>query len=819
MREILIKLLGNIKQNFEYFSSIRDHLEKLITKLEELILFSFALNHEIQETSINKSISFLNTLFELFIILFQYNTNNSFTELYLNFYLKFLKKISKLNSKIADIFSKYFSHFYVKIYQILIEKKIEYVDKIRDSKISLKITKIIFKSLDKIDNDNFSRDISILELFNFLLVTKNNLFALSNDIFLDKVSSFISNIFKKIIHRGEKSDFSNREDILKILEILLSKMLEIAKFKDDLKDSIEYSQQIFYVNTLILCLKLVKIILKGVQEKSVVRFILNDKIKEKLTRVMIELSFWDNYSIVINSCQLFQLLWEKSLKIPNVGMRFNLQKIIEFLYIRRYQTYFDFLGEGEDSNIKLTVLEIITKSLNKLIDEHDFLIFAYINYDLTKINHNIISDLLNSISKYYTLTNRKFDYLKKIISITYLVSFNRVLTAFQHSDVSEFSNDFFKNSFLQNFQNLSDIWVEITKMINNGKFKKFKEKLIGIFKLKNLEPKAELKNEPVEVQAAYKKVAMSLANFLKYSDYIDINILYETIADNHDFSNLIMQEYCDTFDFRGMDIIRAYETLVSSFKLGGEPHQIYNIIMMFSKKFYNDNKDSEDFPYRTEDEVTTLAYSILILNTDLHNPNLTKHMTCEEFIKNNLATKLYDTFSVEIFKNIYKRISQDALKVANPRIGNFTKSEELFMILRSKILNSEKIAKNENIVDKLMNFEKYFHKNKSVSEVEQESYVDNILLFPSLILYENFSLGDLNLKELENHKNFQSTYYLLWEDLFYSFMSLPYKFYELKDANTLKILERVCEISKKIGQNECIDKLIVNILIINKNKF
>ena len=57
MREILIKLLGNIKQNFEYFSSIRDHLEKLITNLEKLILFSYDLNHEVKEESMKKSIS------------------------------------------------------------------------------------------------------------------------------------------------------------------------------------------------------------------------------------------------------------------------------------------------------------------------------------------------------------------------------------------------------------------------------------------------------------------------------------------------------------------------------------------------------------------------------------------------------------------------------------------------------------------------------------------------------------------------------------------------------------------------------------------
>ena len=52
--------------------------------------------------------------------------------------------------------------------------------------------------------------------------------------------------------------------------------------------------------------------------------------------------------------------------------------------------------------------------------------------------------------------------------------------------------------------------------------------------------------------------------------------------------------------------------------------------------------------------------------------------------------------------------------------------------------------------------------------------------------------------------------FFLWEDLFYYFMTMPYKFYEYGDDNTLEVLKFVCEISQKFNQKENIDKLIVS---------
>jgi len=110
-----------------------------------------------------------------------------------------------------------------------------------------------------------------------------------------------------------------------------------------------------------------------------------------------------------------------------------------------------------------------------------------------------------------------------------------------------------------------------------------------------------------------------------------------------------------------------------------------------------------------------------------------------------------------------------------------------------------------------------FEKCQTQTDQSDALSVENILNFPYLIIYENINIPEAYSTPFSHDEKFKSIYYLLWEDLFYSFMSLPYKFYEMNDANTLKILENICVISEKIGHKEYIDKLIVRIYLINPN--
>jgi Sec7-like guanine-nucleotide exchange factor len=65
-----------------------------------------------------------------------------------------------------------------------------------------------------------------------------------------------------------------------------------------------------------------------------------------------------------------------------------------------------------------------------------------------------------------------------------------------------------------------------------------------------------------------------------------------------------------------MEYDLALRKLLSKFRLPGESQQIERIIWEFSLSFYEQNKKTFD----NADELFPLAYSIIMLATDAHNP-------------------------------------------------------------------------------------------------------------------------------------------------------------------------------------------------------
>ena len=50
------------------------------------------------------------------------------------------------------------------------------------------------------------------------------------------------------------------------------------------------------------------------------------------------------------------------------------------------------------------------------------------------------------------------------------------------------------------------------------------------------------------------------------------------------------------------------------------------------------NRDSPTNPAKSADAVYILLYSIIMLSTDLHNPNVTNRMTADQFCRSNRGT-------------------------------------------------------------------------------------------------------------------------------------------------------------------------------------
>lgn len=913
IKKYLMNFLGNIKQDSKFYLYIRESIGNIQIKIEEIIIFinKILLNlrpknlENLEESDTNQIISVLNSLADFSIILFDTNSNNIFLNSAIGFFNKFVKSITKIKHKNTQILlSAFFHQKFVKIINIIINHKIEYVDKFKDSKLNFKLIELINNVIDLIIlRTNSKKDFEFLsknnslpnisEVFNYILISKTNIFSLNCYIFFENFSEVFYNIIKKLIFISKKFYLNSCiEEIKKVLNITLHKLMEISKIKDDLKNNLDEGQHEFYLDSLNLQIKLTKLLIKNFQQN----ILSDDEIKQKICKFLIELSFWDSLDVVDNTCKFFVLLWKISMKFDTF-MRSDLEKLISFIFLRRFKEYFDLIEkENEESSIRLSVIEILVNYLNILIREYNFVYLVYLNYDFSKIRNNILSDILRFCQNYYNLKGDNYSHLKTSITNLYLNIFDIIYSVFinenLNNDIEENVENLPKENkieidydMIKEIQTFQDFWHdEVMPMINseNSNFKKFNNKIVPLFGLNPIptihKKKSKTENEDnksnssisendelnnssnslnendkdnsfdssnsgkiekktnFNTKANYKKIAYTIAIMIKYSAFVDVNKLFEIFGNKNEFSGMIIKEYLNTFDFRNFDILKAYRIFVSTFKLTGESDTIYNIIVAFSEKYFKDNQKDENL--RSVDEVSTLAYSVLMLNTDLHDPNIKEHMTIEAFSKNVYSTKMFDHISKNYLDNIYKSLSTNGLKVPSLRLEDFSKSDELYDILKSKrnfISNKSEFCANDNEVDEsemfvadydIRNLNQFFVEMFNGNEIrkkEVEEFKESPLEMPKTKkiinfvlsnLCENFNTNDNSSNLVENNFNNQritkSIYYLLWEDIFYNFMGISGIFYEIKDQNLSLLIDKICLISQALNKKDFIDKLIVS---------
>ncbi|KAF5386877.1 hypothetical protein D9615_001681 [Tricholomella constricta] len=157
--------------------------------------------------------------------------------------------------------------------------------------------------------------------------------------------------------------------------------------------------------------------------------------------------------------------------------------------------------------------------------------------------------------------------------------------------------------------------------------------------------------------------AHSLASFLKGCTKLDKRLLGDFISkpDNID----ILKAFIGLFDFKNKPIAEAMRELLESFRLPGEAQQISRITETFASIYFASGPEE----IKNEDAVYVLAYSVIMLNTDLHNPQVRKRMTIEDYQKNLRGVNDGASFTSEFLQNIYDSIRKREIVMPEEHTG------------------------------------------------------------------------------------------------------------------------------------------------------
>jgi brefeldin A-resistance guanine nucleotide exchange factor 1 len=82
------------------------------------------------------------------------------------------------------------------------------------------------------------------------------------------------------------------------------------------------------------------------------------------------------------------------------------------------------------------------------------------------------------------------------------------------------------------------------------------------------------------------------------------------------------------------------------------------------------NEDGGVVPIRSQDATFILSYSVIMLNTDQHNPQVRRRMTIEEFLRNNRGVNDGKDFDPEYMKAIYDEIKCNEIVLPDEHEGD-----------------------------------------------------------------------------------------------------------------------------------------------------
>ncbi|XP_023538858.1 brefeldin A-inhibited guanine nucleotide-exchange protein 2-like [Cucurbita pepo subsp. pepo] len=209
----------------------------------------------------------------------------------------------------------------------------------------------------------------------------------------------------------------------------------------------------------------------------------------------------------------------------------------------------------------------------------------------------------------------------------------------------------------------SEVSTESSEVLTIEQRRAYKLELQEGISLFNRKPK-----KGIEFLINANKVGSSpeeIAAFLKDASGLDKALIGDYLGEREDLSLKVMHAYVDSFDFRGLEFDEAIRVFLKGFRLPGEAQKIDRIMEKFAERYCKCNPKA----FISADTAYVLAYSVILLNTDAHNPMVKNKMSAEDFIRNNRGVDDGKDLPEEYLKSLYERISRNEIKMKDDELA------------------------------------------------------------------------------------------------------------------------------------------------------
>ncbi|KAI4603602.1 guanine nucleotide exchange protein for ADP-robosylation factor [Pestalotiopsis sp. 9143b] len=154
-----------------------------------------------------------------------------------------------------------------------------------------------------------------------------------------------------------------------------------------------------------------------------------------------------------------------------------------------------------------------------------------------------------------------------------------------------------------------------------------------------------------------------IARFLLSNPQLDKAQIGEYLGEGDPKNIEIMHAFVDSMEFAKRRFVDALRQFLQSFRLPGEAQKIDRFMLKFANRYVMGNPNA----FANADTAYVLAYSVILLNTDLHSAQIKKRMTKEDFIKNNRGINDNADLPEDYLIAIYEEIASNEIVLKSER--------------------------------------------------------------------------------------------------------------------------------------------------------
>ncbi|KAG9160098.1 hypothetical protein Leryth_022706 [Lithospermum erythrorhizon] len=179
--------------------------------------------------------------------------------------------------------------------------------------------------------------------------------------------------------------------------------------------------------------------------------------------------------------------------------------------------------------------------------------------------------------------------------------------------------------------------------------------------------------------------AEDIAAFLRNASLLNKTMVGHYLGEREAMSLKVMRAYVDSFDFQDIQLDEAIRVFLQEFRLPGEAQKIDRIMEKFAERYCKCNPRA----FASADTAYVLSYSVILLNTDAHDPMVKNKMSADDFIRNNRGIDDGKDLPEDYMRSLYEKISRKEIKM----------KDDDYVLQQRQSMNSNKFIGLDSILN------------------------------------------------------------------------------------------------------------------------